>query len=334
MVHGENQNDVSYYGILKDIIELCYTEGNKVVLFGSSQAIQVYYLEGINDPTWSTSIEIKPRNLYEMPMDEGEPYQEEHMQCPNTNTSLDDNYEDEINWSRNVEHNSQNMDVVIAKRGKDKVQEGDSSRAGQVAQTLVATQQLIAEDLPLNPTLDSECPEIEGSVPIAKYKYEQVKKIGIEPSPIECFKIFHMLKTKDGGKEWASEHVEALHAKLEAKKASAQDQGFEIDELNIYREVVGKASHGRVLGMGSGIKANDVYGCCEGSCKRLKATQEEVKQMREFMKVIMSESNIQLASTTVDVLPDNDSVKVGCKVACVVDFAWVFTLHGYTVVLP
>ncbi|KAL5779321.1 hypothetical protein ACOSQ2_010058 [Xanthoceras sorbifolium] len=140
-----------------------------------------------------------------------------------------------------------------------------------------------------------------------------------------------MLKTKDGGKEWASEHVEALHAKLEAKKASAQDQGFEIDELNIYREVVGKASHGRVLGMGSGIKANDVYGCCEGSCKRvrvdkneelelkiknmeeelqqykvmndefeqLKATQEEVKQMREFMKVIMSESNIQLASTTV-----------------------------------
>ncbi|KAL5846411.1 hypothetical protein ACOSQ3_009935 [Xanthoceras sorbifolium] len=130
-------------------------------------------------------------------------------------------------------------------------------------------------------------------------------------SHCKCFKIFHMLKTKDGGKEWASEH-----AKLEAKKASAQDQGFEIDELNIYREVVGKASHGRVLGMGSGIKANDVYGCCEGSCKRvrvdkneelelkiknmeeelqqykvmndefeqLKATQEEVKQMREFMK--------------------------------------------------
>ncbi|KAK1548742.1 hypothetical protein Q3G72_009470 [Acer saccharum] len=148
MVHGENQNDVSYYGILKDIIELCYTEGNKVVLFScewfdtaregigfkrdrcgnivlntkkklntqepfvlASQAIQVYYLEGINDPTWSTSIEIKPRNLYEMPMDEGEPYQEEQMQCTNTNANLDDNHEDEIDWSRNVEDNSHNIDV-------------------------------------------------------------------------------------------------------------------------------------------------------------------------------------------------------------------------------
>ncbi|KAI9182558.1 hypothetical protein LWI28_026608 [Acer negundo] len=60
---------------------------------------------------------------------------------------------------------------------------------------------------------------------------------------------------------------EMAKAKLEVKKASAQDQGFEIDGLNIYREVVGKASHGRVLGMGSGIKAKDVYGCCEGSCE-------------------------------------------------------------------
>ncbi|KAK0608417.1 hypothetical protein LWI29_030375 [Acer saccharum] len=77
----------------------------------ASQAIQVYYLEGINDPTWSTSIEIKPRNLYEMPMDEGEPYQEEQMQCTNTNANLDDNHEDEIDWSRNVEDNSHNIDV-------------------------------------------------------------------------------------------------------------------------------------------------------------------------------------------------------------------------------
>ncbi|KAL5741826.1 hypothetical protein ACOSP7_028558 [Xanthoceras sorbifolium] len=96
-----------------------------------------------------------------------------------------------------------------------------------------------------------------------------------------------------------------IDEKLEAKKASAQDQGFETDELNIYREVVGKASHDCVLSMGSSIKAKDVYGYCEGSCKRariknmeeelqqykamkdefkqLKATQE-VKQMREFIK--------------------------------------------------
>ncbi|KAK1548745.1 hypothetical protein Q3G72_014747 [Acer saccharum] len=175
-----------------------------------------------------------------------------------------------------------------------------------------------------------------GSIPIAKYKYEQVKTTGVEPSPIECFKMLHMSKTKDGGKEWASEKAEALHATLEAKKASAQDQGLETDELDIYREVVGEGSHGRVLGMGSGIKAKDVYGCCERSCKRarvdkteelelkiknmeeelqqykamkdeleqLKATQEEVKQMRELMKVMMSQSNIQLPPTTADVSPN------------------------------
>ncbi|KAK2655558.1 hypothetical protein Ddye_008610 [Dipteronia dyeriana] len=114
-----------------------------------------------------------------------------------------------------------------------------------------------------------------GSIPIAKYKYEQVKITGIEPSPIECFKMFHMSKTNDGGKEWASEQAEALHAKFEAKKAGAHDQGFEIDELNKYHEVVGKASHGRVLGMGSGIKAKDVYGCCEGSCKRARVDKNE-----------------------------------------------------------
>ncbi|KAL5769838.1 hypothetical protein ACOSP7_013992 [Xanthoceras sorbifolium] len=104
-------------------------------------------------------------------------------------------------------------------------------------------------------------------------------------------------------------------AKWETKKASAQDQGFKTDELNLYREVVEKASHVRVLAMGSSIQAKNVYGCCEGSCKRarvdkieelelkmknmeeelrqykamkdefeqFKATQEEVKQMREFI---------------------------------------------------
>ncbi|KAH7571415.1 hypothetical protein JRO89_XS04G0046400 [Xanthoceras sorbifolium] len=143
----------------------------------------------------------------------------------------------------------------------------------------------------------------------------KVKTKGIKPSPIECFKILHLSKTKDGGKKWASEHAKALHAKWETKKASAQDQGFKTDELNLYREVVEKASHVRVLAMGSSIQAKNVYGCCEGSCKRarvdkieelelkmknmeeelrqykamkdefeqFKATQEEVKQMREFI---------------------------------------------------
>ncbi|KAK4851636.1 hypothetical protein QYF36_017016 [Acer negundo] len=40
-----------------------------------------------------------------------EPYQEEQMQCTNTNANLDDNHEDETDWSRTVEDNSHNMDV-------------------------------------------------------------------------------------------------------------------------------------------------------------------------------------------------------------------------------
>ncbi|KAK0574407.1 hypothetical protein LWI29_023128 [Acer saccharum] len=157
-----------------------------------------------------------------------------------------------------------------------------------------------------------------GSIPIAKYKYEQGLNL-VQLSVLKCF-ICQKQRT----------------ATLEAKKASAQDQGLETDELDIYREVVGEGSHGRVLGMGSGIKAKDVYGYCERSCKRarvdkteelelkiknmeeelqqykamkdeleqLKATQEEVKQMRELMKVMMSQSNIQLPPTTADVSPN------------------------------
>ncbi|KAL5752734.1 hypothetical protein ACOSQ2_023241 [Xanthoceras sorbifolium] len=131
---------------------------------------------------------------------------------------------------------------------------------------------------------------------------------GIKPSPIECFKIFHLSKTKYGGKEWASKHAEALHAKLKAKKVSAQDQGFEIDESNIYREVVGKASHGRVLGMGSGIKANDIYGCCKGSCKRAKVDKNEelklkIKNMEEELQQykVMKDEFEQLKATQEEV---------------------------------
>ena len=116
MVRGEHQNGVPYYGILKDIVELCYTEGNRVVLFNcdwfdtaregigfkkdrygnifinttrrlntqepfvlASQAIQVFYAKGVKDSTWSAIVDIKPRNLYEMTKSEEDPYQEDEM---------------------------------------------------------------------------------------------------------------------------------------------------------------------------------------------------------------------------------------------------------------
>jgi len=138
MVRGEDQScNVPYYGQLTDIVELQYTEGNKVVLFKcgwygvsregigykrdwhrttilitsqklktvepfvlACQATQVYYVNGIKDPTWNVVIETKPRNLYEMPSDEEEPYQEEENLHCNANVLQEENEDDDINWRR------------------------------------------------------------------------------------------------------------------------------------------------------------------------------------------------------------------------------------------
>ncbi|KAL5790805.1 hypothetical protein ACOSQ2_005693 [Xanthoceras sorbifolium] len=120
-----------------------------------------------------------------------------------------------------------------------------------------------------------------GSVPYAKYRYEQLRQNGVEPSPIECFKKFNMSKTKDGGEKWTSEKAKELHEKMEFKKKSvAVNQDSEIDDWDIYREVVG-TSHGYVLGMGRGIKAED------GSCKRARVARcAALETPSHFFKVI------------------------------------------------
>ncbi|CAL1387804.1 unnamed protein product [Linum trigynum] len=110
MARGENDGGIHYYGILTDIIEVCYTEGLRVVLFQcewydtaregvgykkdghdtitinttrrrrtyelfvlASQAIQVYYVQSLRDPNWKIVVETRPRNLFAMPSNtEGE----------------------------------------------------------------------------------------------------------------------------------------------------------------------------------------------------------------------------------------------------------------------
>ncbi|KAK1583627.1 hypothetical protein Q3G72_025660 [Acer saccharum] len=132
VVKGENETEeVPYYGRIRDIVELCYTKGNKVVLFDcdwfdtsregrgykrdrygivtvnikrklntqdtfvlACQANQAYYTEGMLDNTWSAVNEIKSRNLYEMPVD-GEPYQEE-TQFNGTNVNQEGNENEEV----------------------------------------------------------------------------------------------------------------------------------------------------------------------------------------------------------------------------------------------
>ncbi|KAH7571429.1 hypothetical protein JRO89_XS04G0051200 [Xanthoceras sorbifolium] len=53
------------------------------------QAIQVFYTRGLKDITWSAVTEIKPRNLYEMPVDGG-PYQEEIQSISTSYENEDD----------------------------------------------------------------------------------------------------------------------------------------------------------------------------------------------------------------------------------------------------
>ncbi|KAK4847845.1 hypothetical protein QYF36_006454 [Acer negundo] len=85
-----------------------------------------------------------------------------------------------------------------------------------------------------------------GSVSFAKYKYEQVKQTGVEPNPIDSFKKFNMSKTKDGEAKWSKE--------------AAANQDYKVDDWDIYLEVVGEASHGHVVGLGRGMKPEDVFG--------------------------------------------------------------------------
>ena len=143
MVRGQDQScNVPYYGLLTDIVELQYTKGNKVVLFKcdwydvsrerigykrdrhgitivntsrklktiepfvlACQATQVYYVNGIKDPTWNVVIETMPRNLYKMPSDEEEPYQEEENLYCNANVLQEENEDDDIYWNRSSVEN-------------------------------------------------------------------------------------------------------------------------------------------------------------------------------------------------------------------------------------
>ncbi|KAI5317108.1 hypothetical protein L3X38_036815 [Prunus dulcis] len=134
MVKGENQiDDVPWYGTLVDIVELHYTEGNRVVLFNcdwygtarkgtgykidcygiitvnttyklntqepfvlASQATQVFYVKGVKNKIWSFVVETNPRNAYEMTNDEIEPYQEAKTQSQSMHAIQNDVEDNEI----------------------------------------------------------------------------------------------------------------------------------------------------------------------------------------------------------------------------------------------
>ncbi|KAK2645091.1 hypothetical protein Ddye_020286 [Dipteronia dyeriana] len=124
-----------------------------------------------------------------------------------------------------------------------------------------------------------------GSVPMAKYRKEEFERNGIEPSPFEFFKKFHSYKDNN----WASEKAEEMHKKMDSNKPPPETENARAREWEIYREVTGKPRHGCVLGLGAGLKPNDVFtssiiiNCGKRICLE---SQDEMKAMREEIHIL------------------------------------------------
>ncbi|KAK2653803.1 hypothetical protein Ddye_013659 [Dipteronia dyeriana] len=72
-----------------------------------------------------------------------------------------------------------------------------------------------------------------GSVPIAKFKSEEMEKTGKEPCPIEFFKKFHVRKNS---KAWTHKKAEELYIcikQMETKITNAREEGSEVNEWDI-----------------------------------------------------------------------------------------------------
>jgi hypothetical protein len=70
---------------------------------------------------------------------------------------------------------------------------------------------------------------------------------------------------------------------METKKLEVESRGEVVNEKQIYFEVTGPPTRGRVLGMGVGIKPRDMYGITSSSQGCRKGCQEDrLKEKEEF----------------------------------------------------
>ncbi|CAL8162438.1 unnamed protein product [Prunus armeniaca] len=125
------------------------------------------------------------------------------------------------------------------------------------------------------------------SIPMEKYRKYELDQTGIEPSPIDCFKKFHVSKPKNGGEEsWPSEKAKELFEKMENKKATATEEENEVNDWDIYKKVIGRPSHCRTLDLGGGYSTKDVYPSYGQDCsKRIcLECEEEYEKLKEEVK--------------------------------------------------
>ncbi|KAH7569497.1 hypothetical protein JRO89_XS06G0174200 [Xanthoceras sorbifolium] len=106
---------------------------------------------------------------------------------------------------------------------------------------------------------------------------------------------------------------------METSKINAIKEDCKVDEWNIYRETVGKPSHGHILSLGVGVKAKDVYGSSsDESSKRarvdkqeelelkIKSLTEELQELRGLVSSMISNSDTQRPPATENVSSNED----------------------------
>ena len=68
------------------------------------------------------------------------------------------------------------------------------------------------------------------------------------------------------------------------KKAKAVSEGTKTNDYQNFHEVVGKPSHGHILGMGIGIKAKDVYSLTSSGKGCSKHCKEDFSKEKEYLE--------------------------------------------------
>ncbi|CAL9019095.1 unnamed protein product, partial [Prunus brigantina] len=96
-----------------------------------------------------------------------------------------------------------------------------------------------------------------------------------------------------------SQDVWSKLEKMENKKVAAMEDENEVDDWDIYKEVISGPSHGRILGLGGGYSTKDVYpsydqGCNNRIClereEEHEKLKEEVKDLKDLVQS-MRENN-------------------------------------------
>ncbi|KAL0012388.1 hypothetical protein SO802_007496 [Lithocarpus litseifolius] len=105
------------------------------------------------------------------------------------------------------------------------------------------------------------------------------EKNGCEPSLIECFKLMHM---KKDGVTFASEKAQKLYEKIDARKSEVASQGEIVNDSQIFFEVTGPPTRGRVLGMDAGVKPRDVYSPSSSSQCSKRCQPDCLKEKEDF----------------------------------------------------